>query len=496
MHDYADLDATAIAERVRRREVHPREVLETAIAAIEKVNPQLNAVVHRMYDRARAAPVTEGPFAGVPFVVKDLDGAVAGEPYTMSCRALAGYVPERDAEVIARLRRAGLVLLAKTNTPEFGIVAITEPELRGPTRNPWDPERSPGGSSGGTAALVAARAVPMGHGGDGGGSIRIPASACGLFGLKPTRGRNPLGPDAGEGWGGYVQPHVLTRSVRDSAAALDATHGPDAGDPYCAPLVTRPFVEELRHPPGKLRIAFSVGSLYGRSVHPECVAAVQDAAKLCASLGHHVEEATPRFNRDEMVRAYFVQVAAGVASAIVEAARLTGRPVGRGSFERPTWLLGQIGRRMSALDLQLSRDACQRLGRQMAEFHQRHDVFLTATLADLPPRVGELALKGPDKLALGVLRAVPAKFLLEKALSDLGGKHLERTPNTMLFNQTGQPAMSVPLSVSTTGLPIGVQLAARFGEEATLFRLAAQLEQARPWIARKPSICAEGTPAK
>jgi amidase len=493
MHDYPDLDATAVAERVRRREVHPSEVVEAAIAAIDKVNPQLNAVVHRMYDKARAAaraPLPEGPFAGVPFVVKDLDGAVAGEPYTHSCRALAGYVPDHDSEIIARLRRAGLVFVAKTNTPELGILAVTEPELHGATRNPWDLERTPCGSSGGTAALVAARAIPMGHGGDGGGSIRIPASACGLFGLKPTRGRNPLGPDAGEGWGGYVQPHVLTRSVRDSAAALDATHGADPGAPYHAPPVERPFLEELRRPPGKLRIAFTTASLYGRALHADCVTAVQEAARLCAELGHEVVEDAPKFDRDEMVRAYFVQVAAGVAASIEEAARVTGQPAVSSGFEKPTWLLGQIGRRMSALDLQTARDACQRLGREAARFHERHDLFLTATLADLPARIGELAVAGWQKVALAVLRAFPAKLLLEKALADLGAENLERTPNTMFFNQTGQPAMNVPLSTNAAGLPVGVQFAARFGDEATLFRLAAQLEQARPWIGRKPAVCA------
>jgi amidase len=493
MEDYADLDATAMAERVRRGEVHPKDLVAAAIAAIEKVNPRLNAVVHRMYDKAIAAAagaLPEGPFRGVPFVVKDLDGELAGEPYTQGCRLLARYVPEHDAEIIRRLRATGLLFLAKTNNPELGILGITEPELHGATRNPWDVERTPGGSSGGTAALVAARAVPMGHGGDGGGSIRIPAAMCGLFGLKPTRGRNPLGPNLGEGWGGYVQPHVLTRSVRDSAAVLDATCGPDPGAPYWAPPVARPFAEEARQPPGRLRIAFSTGSLYGRNVHPDCVAAVQQAAKLCGELGHQVVEAAPELDRDELVRAYFVQVAAGVASGIAEAERLTGRTATADDFEKPTWMLGMMGRKMSAYDLQRSRDAGQRAGRVMARFHETHDLFLTATVADLPARIGELALTASDRMALAVLRAFPTRSLMDKALDELGSKNLERTPNTMLFNQTGQPAMSVPLHWNEAGLPVGAQFAARFGDEASLFRLAAQLEQAHPWIGRKPTVSA------
>ena len=289
-------DATALAERVRKGEVHPTELVEQAISATEKVNPQLNAIVHKMYDKARAAakgPLPEGPFRGVPFVVKDLDGWLAGEPYTQSSRMSKDFVPPVDAEIIARMKQTGVVIVGKTNTPELGLLGVTEPELRGPARNPWNPDHTPGGSSGGTAALVASRAVPFGHGGDGGGSIRIPASACGLFGLKPTRGRNPLGPRAGEGWGGYVQQGVLTRSVRDCATMLDATQGPHAGAPYAAPPRERPYVEEIRRAPRKLRIAFSTGSLYGRETHADVKAAVNDAAALCASLGHELEETSP-----------------------------------------------------------------------------------------------------------------------------------------------------------------------------------------------------------
>ena len=352
-------DATALAERVRKGEVHPTELVDQAIAAIEKVNPQLNAVVHKMYDKARAAakvPLPEGPFRGVPFVVKDLDGWLAGEPFTQSCRMSKDFVPPVDAEIIARMKQTGVVIVGKTNTPELGLLGVTEPELRGPARNPWNPDHTPGGSSGGTAALVASRAVPFGHGGDGGGSIRIPASACGLFGLKPTRGRNPLGPPAGEGWGGYVQQGVLTRSVRDCAAMLDATQGHHAGAPYAAPPRERPYVEEIRRAPRKLRIAFSTGSLFGRETHADVKAAVNDAAALCASLGHELEETPLQVDREALVAAYFTQVAVGAAIGIEDTARWVGRAPTPADFEPVTWLLAQIGRKLPATELQRARD--------------------------------------------------------------------------------------------------------------------------------------------
>ncbi|QRN93625.1 amidase [Archangium violaceum] len=490
---YDALDATALAERVRKKELHPSELVEETISRIEEVNPKLNAVVHRMYDQARktaAGPLPEGPFTGVPFVVKDLDGYVAGVPFTGSCKALVNFVPDHDSELIARFRRAGVILVAKTNTPELGILGTTEPALRGPTRNPWNPEHSTGGSSGGSAACVATRVVPMAHAGDGGGSIRIPASACGLFGLKPTRARNPLGPIIGESWGGYVQQHVLTRSVRDSAAMLDATHGADPGAPYAAPPPARPFLQEVGAPPGRLRIAFSTGSLFGKHVHPDCVAAVKDAAKLCEDLGHEVVEDAPRLDWGELVRAYLVNVAANVAVELEEISHLTRKPLDASDFEPSTWALSQLGNILTAADLQRSRSATHRASRKVAAFFERYDLFLDATLAYPPVRIGELALKPTELAALAVLRRVPVKPAFLRMLDELAANSLERTPNTQLFNQTGQPAMSVPLYWNAAGLPIGVQFAGRFGDEATLFRLAAQLEQARPWAGRTPLVSA------
>ncbi len=494
MNDYADVDATTLAERVRAGDVTPAELVDDAIAAVDKVNPELNGLIHKMFDKARAqarGALPDGPFRGVPFVVKDLDGFLADEPYTQACRMSARFVPDHDAEVIARMKRTGVVIIGKTNCPELGLLGVTEPELWGPTKNPWNTGRTPGGSSGGTAAMVAARVVPMGHGGDGGGSIRIPSSACGLFGLKPTRGRNPLGPDVGEGWGGYVQQGVLTRSVRDCAAMLDATQGYEPGAPYAAPPRARPFVEEAKTAPRKLRIAFSTSSLLGRETHPDCVAAVKDAAALCDKLGHEVFERAPALDKQALVAAYFAQVAVGTAAGIDMTARWVGRKPSPDSFEATTWLLGQIGRKLPATELQRSRDACQTAGFAVARFFADGvDVFLNPTMAHPPSAIGELSLKPAERVALAALRAVSPKVVLDKLLADLGANALEKTPNTQVANMVGTPAMSVPLFWTAAGLPIGAQFMAPFGDEATLLQLAAQLEQERPWAHKKPRVCA------
>ena len=490
---FEDHDALGLAELVRGGGASPRELLDAAIERIEARNPALNAVVNRLYDQALAAcdSLPDGPFKGVPFVLKDLMAAYAGAPLTGSSRFLAPMVPTRDAEIVARYKRAGLLVVAQTNTPEFGIMPVTEPELRGPTLNPWNLDHTPGGSSGGTAAAVAAGMVPLGHGNDGGGSIRIPASCCGLFGLKPTRGRNPVGPDIGDSGGGFVQDHVLTRSVRDSAAMLDATHGPDLGAPYAAPLVDAPFLAEVGRDPGRLRIAFSEGSLLGTGAHPDCIAAVRHAARLCADLGHEVEEATPPLDKAALQRVYLVIGASETAMAIANAARLLGRRPRARDFEPETWALGLIGRTLNAVDLALAQEGARQAGREMAGFFQRYDVFLTSTMAYPPGPIGQFTLSALEKVQLALLRTLPVRPLIDKALDEIPGDVFEATGNTMLFNMTGQPAASLPLHWNDQGLPIGVQLAARFGDEATLFRLSAQLEEAQPWFHRRPAL-AEG----
>ena len=494
MDRYTEADATELAAWVARSKASPADLVEAAIAGIEKVNPALNAVVHRMYDQARTAAsngLPAGPFRGVPMVVKDFDGFVAGEPFTAGSRFLDGFVPDHDSEAIARLRRAGFVFVAKTNCPELAIMGTTEPAWRGPARNPYALDRTTGGSSGGSAALVAARAVPVGHGGDGGGSLRLPASHCGLVALKPTRGRVPLGPDQGEAWGGYVQGGVMTRSVRDTAAILDVMAGPMPGDPYAAPPLARPLAEEVGRPPGMLRIGFFAGTLFGREVHADNAQAVQLAAAELAALGHHVEEAKPQFDKDVLVWAYLTQVAVGVATEIDEFARLSGRKPRADQFEPVTWFLNQVGRALSAIDLQHAREAVQMAGRATAAFHADYDLFVCPTVTHPQVRIGELALNAAQLAGLAALRALPVPSLvLRKILSELASDFLELTPNTQLFNQTGQPAISLPLHASAQGMPIGVQLAAAVGREDLLIRIAAQLEAARPWNGKRPQISA------
>ena len=488
--EYIRLDATALAGLVRGGEVSAIELLELALARLARWNPAINAVVIELAERARrdaAATLPAGPFAGVPFLVKDLDGFLAGAEFTASSRALLGYVPPRDSELFRRYRDAGLVICGKTNTPEFGLVGTTESLLRGPARNPWNPAYSCGGSSGGSAAAVAARIVPMAHGGDGGGSIRIPASACGLFGLKPTRGRTPMGPDESEAWSGFVQRHAITRTVRDSAMLLDATQGHDAGAPYTAPPPQRPYAGEVGRDPGRLRIAFSTRSLFGRDTHPDCVAAVRAAAALLEPLGHEVTEAHPPIEREALVHASLVVVAACTAGLVRQIGKLRGRRVRGRELEPTTQFLATLGEALPAGEFEFARLTFHAASRALAPFFAAHDVFVDATLAFPPPRIGEWALAPQLQWAIRSFSSVLPRAVMRRALDHFAADGLERTANTMLFNMSGQPAMSVPLHVNAEGLPIGVQCVGGFGDEATLFRLAAQLEQAAPWIERMPA---------
>jgi amidase len=492
--DYDRYDALGLAELVRRKEVTASELVEEAITRIERVNPHLNAVVLPMYQQARAAAraaeAGDAPFAGVPFLIKDLLQSVRGVPTNSGSRIYRGWVRDHDTELVTRYRRAGLVLVAKTNTPEFGLVPVTEPELFGPTHNPWDLDRTPGGSSGGSAAAVAAGVVPMAHGGDGGGSIRIPAACCGLFGLKPTRGRNPLGPDASEGWGGFVQEHVISRTVRDSAAALDATGGPEVTSPYHAPPKERPFLEEVGREPGRLRIAFHVEPGLAREVHPDCVAAVHEVARLCESLGHVVEERPPGHDPERLARHFFTVVVAYTAADLVEAERVVGRPVRPGDVETSTWLSAQIGRQIRGADLAVARQDLMTESRRLARLYEGYDAVLTPTLGCPPVRIGELAPQGLERRAheLVAKGRLNIALRLPGALEAAANRVFRFIPFTPVANFTGQPAMSVPLVWNAQGLPIGTMLTGRFGDEGTLFRLAAQLEAARPWKDRRPPL--------
>jgi len=470
-NELANMDATALAELVRRGEVKPVELVRAAIERIEKVNPQINAVVTKMYDEALAeaqAGPGAGPFAGVPFLLKDLVAAYRGIRMSSGSRYAKDYIPLADSELVARYRRAGLIVLGKTNTPEFGLLPTTEPELFGPTRNPWNVDRTAGGSSGGSAAAVASGMVPMAHGNDAGGSIRIPASCCGVFGLKPTRARNSLGPFVGDVFSGLAAEHALTRSVRDSAALLDATAGYSLGDPYCAPEPVRPFVQEVGANPGKLRVAFFTKTPLGTPIHPDCVAAVEDAAKLLAGLGHEIAEAAPALN-GELIWKHFMAIwKAGLTWTVRNTFYMVGRMPGPGELEPITLAYDEAGREVTAADYLTAVQYFQFLTRRIAEFMRDYDVLLMPTLGSPPLPLGSFVPSPEDPLASGVASAF--------------------VPFTPIFNGTGQPAMSVPLFWNAEGLPVGTHFVGRYGDEATLYRLAAQLEQARPWANRRPPV--------
>jgi amidase len=468
------LDAMAQAEMVRKKQVTPLELVDAAIERIERVNPKLNAVVIPMYEQAREQAkgrLPAGPFTGVPFLLKDLLAEVAGVRMTEGCAYLKDFVPQHDTEVVSRLRRAGLIFLGKTSSSELGLLPTAEPRLFGPARNPWATERTTGGSSGGSAAAVASGTVPMANGNDGGGSIRIPASCCGVFGLKPTRARTPLGPQWLEILGGLlVVEHALTRSVRDSAALLDATCGAVPAYPFWLPAPERPFVQEVGTSPGKLRIAYTTKTISGIPVHGDCIAAVQEAAKLCADLGHELVEASPVIE-DKLMREIGHYWSLAPATVIEYWRNRLGKEPKPEHFEPMTWTMYEWARKQDVLFLYRALEAIQRISEKVAAFFRNYDVFLTPTLAEPPVPLGTFD-PTPEKPLQGFIRS--ASF----------------APFTAVFNATGQPAMSVPLFWSQENLPIGTQFVARYGEEAILFRLAAQLETARPWSGKRPQVWA------
>ncbi len=471
-NETAWLDATALAELVRNKEVSPFELVETTIERIEKLNPQINAVVYKLYDEARKTANSElpdGAFKGVPFLLKNIMAWYAGAPNDQSSKFVQGFIAPQDSTLTTRYKKAGLVVCGITNAPEFGLLPTTEPLLFGPSRNPWNLNHTTGGSSGGSAAAVAAGIVPFAHANDGGGSIRIPASCCGLVGLKPTRARNPLGPNVGDVFSGLVAEHVVTRSVRDSAALLDATHGPDIGDPYYAPAPARPFLQEVGANPGKLRIAFSTKASTGVPLHEDCLAAVKDAAKLCESLGHEVVEAAPPLEAEKIVPMFMALWGGGLVWTIDGYAHLLGKEPTADQFEPGTWASYQAGKKISAGQYLLAVQWLQGMSRQLGHFLTQYDVWLTPTLGLPPLPLGALA-STPEDPNNGM--RVAAQFV----------------PFTPLTNVSGQPSISLPLFWNEAGLPIGSHFTARFGDEATLFRLAAQLEQARPWADKRPSV--------
>jgi amidase len=470
--EYGSYDGMGLAELVREKQVSARELLDEAIARTAKVDPQINAVVVKHYDYAERQidnGLPDGPFTGVPFLLKDLD-ILKGTRTTSGASIYKDNVADHTGTLARRFLDAGVTIFGKSSSPEFGLMPTTESRLFGPTRNPWNLAHSSGGSSGGAGAAVAARILPVAHASDGGGSIRIPASASGVFGLKPTRARNPIGPDRGEGWSGFSCGHVLSISVRDSAAMLDAIHGPEPSSLYFAPPPERPFLEEVGRDPGKLRIAFTDKSPYGDAIDPKIAAATRAVAAVLAGLGHDVEERAPVLAADPAVVMATI-VSANTALNVRLAEQRFGRAMTDTDFETLTLANAHNAQKATATDYVAAQLSAFQISRGLATFFETCDVFLCPTLCLPPLRIGELNPMSED---LSHIAPILRRYM----------------PATSMFNMSGQPAMSVPLAWNSAGLPLGMMFAARFGDEATLFRLAAQLEHERPWRDKLPPVCA------
>jgi amidase len=470
--EYGSYDGIGLADLVRTKQVSARDLLDEAIARTARVDPQINAVVVKHEDFAKRQidkGLADGPFTGVPFLLKDLE-ILEGTRTTFGANVYKDNVADHSGTLARRFLDAGLTIFGKTSSPEFGLMPTTESRLFGPTRNPWNLDHSSGGSSGGAAAAVAARILPVAHASDGGGSIRIPASASGVFGLKPTRARTPIGPDRGEGWGGLSCGHVVSISVRDSAAMLDAIHGPEPSSPYIAPPPQRPFLDEVGRDPGRLRIAFTDRSPYGDAIDPEIAAATREIAALLAGLGHHVEERAPVLAADPAAVMATI-VAANTALSVRQAEQRFGRAMTSDDFEVLTLASAHNAQKATATDYVAAQLGAFQISRALATFFESCDVLLCPTLCSPPLRIGELNTMSED---LSHIAPILRRYM----------------PATAMFNMSGQPAMSVPLAWNAAGLPLGMMFSARFGDEATLFRLAAQLEQTRPWKDKLPPVCA------
>jgi amidase len=470
--NYAKYDGVGLAELVTKKKVKPIELIDEAIARAERLNPKLNFVVFKAYEQAREAAkgkVPKGAFAGVPFFLKDIFAFAKGMPTRQAARFIPAVPSDHDSVMTARFRASGLIPLGKTNVPEFGLVPTTESKLYGPAHNPWNLDHSTGGSSGGSAAAVAAGIVPLAHANDGGGSIRIPASCCGLVGLKPTRARTTFAPDFGDVIDGLAIDGVVSRSVRDSAAALDAIAGSIDGDPYWAPPAPPSYLEAMKRVPKRLRIAFSAKKLDGNPLHADCVAAVKAAAKLCEQLGHDVEEASPDLDQATLIPSFMAFWSANLAAGIDMIARLTGQTPKAELFEGLTWGLYEAGKTVRASDYLMAKMAMQKAMRDTAKFHETRDVWLSATLGLPPVKLGTFDMNERDPV---------------KSFAPL----IDYVPFTAMQNVTGQPAINLPLHWNKAGLPIGVQFVGRYGDETTLLRLAAQIEKAAPWAQRYAQV--------
>ncbi len=470
--EYDKYDALGLAELIAKKQITPAELLDAVRRRVEEINPKLNAFCYLFFDRAEEQiknGLGNGPFSGVPFPLKDIGLFLKGTITSSGGRVWKGQLADYDSTLVTRYKNAGLVIFGKTSSPELGLTTTTESVLFGQTRNPWDLERTSGGSSGGASSAVASRIVPMAHASDGGGSIRIPASCCGLFGLKPTRGRVPMGPAQFESWNGLSAHHALTISVRDSAALLDVSSGVELGSPYYPPPQERHFLKEVGADPGKLRIALIPDAPAGTPIDPECRKAAMEAAKLCESLGHKVEESKWPIDAAMMRGAFLTIINVSVARALDDGAKMLGRPVTEKDVEPVTWVMAQQGQNVSSVAYARAIGTLHQIGLMLAKFQQTYDIILNPTL-------------GKPPVSLGLLSLTP------KDMQTFTKEITEFSPFTAVYNATGQPSMSVPLHWTPNELPVGVMFTARFGDEATLFRLAAQLEKAKPWAERRPKI--------
>jgi len=486
--EYTQLDGTDLALLIQKKDVSPLEIMESAIHRIEQINPKVNAVVYKMYESAKsdASKVNlTAPLAGVPFLIKDLGLETKGHPTSGGSRLTQYYNGNRDSEIVSRYKKSGLITLGKTNIPEFGIMGVTEPYLWGPCRNPWNLELTCGGSSGGSGAAVAARMVPIASADDGGGSIRIPASACGLFGFKPSRGVQPIGPQKNESWLSLVSGHVVTRTVRDSALTLDCTKGTTIGSPY-GPTKTIPnFMSALNQSVKGKKIAFSKSSLLGENISNECINALSDTLKVCESLGMEVIEDQPKFNKQELLFSYYVIVASSTAGEVARAEKIMGKKASLNNIEHATWFLKTAGEKMRASHLEQALYIARQATIEWENFFQNYDFFCVPTLGDTPSPIGLMNLTVIEKLSIHLSDYLPLSIIVS-ILKQIGARGIEKTPNTCIFNMSGHPAMSVPTYWTQQNIPIGTQFVGRMGEDEHLFSLASALETHYKWNEKSP----------
>jgi amidase len=485
---YKDYDGLGLAELIKKKEIQPKEALEEAISAVEKDNPKLNAVINRFYERAEKEAEKvhmSGTFAGVPMLLKDIAQEVEGEKITSGSKALQSYRAKKDSVYVQQVRKTGAVFIGQTNVPEFALMGITEPQFYGPARNPWNLNHTPGGSSGGSAAAVASGMVPIAGANDGGGSIRIPGAYCGLFGLKPTRGRTPVGPNYARYWQGASVDHILSRTVRDSAAMLDELSIYEKYAAFYAPPFEGKYLQLLEGSPDKnLTIAFTLKSPLGNEVDEECKEAVLKTAKLLENMGYQVVEVDAPVDGRKIAKSYLTMYFGEVAAGLAALEQPLGRKAKMNDVEPTTWILGLVGKATSAEEFVLSLREWDQAAIQMESFHESYDLFLTPTTASLPAKIGELDPSKSEKAALQLAGKLSLGTLMKKAgiVEEVAEKNLKRTPFTQLANLTGQPAMTVPIHLSKEGLPVGVQFMAAKGREDLLYLLAGQLEQTSEWV--------------